>query len=267
MKLALVGHPVAHSLSPGIHQAALAECGIAGSYEAIEVEAEQLVITLERLFHEEYTGLNVTAPYKRAVLASCKSSSQLVQRLQSANTLIANTDGWQAETTDGVGIAIALHSFVHSSGQTAFVLGAGGFAAVVVAVLHSLNWRVRLCARSVEHADLICRQYADGVIEYVSWEQRQAIAERSNLIVNATSLGSDGVDSPLPFSIGRGVTECYLDAIYAPRETPLLSHYRGLGVQVQNGMTILLGQAASSFRLWTGVELPLAWWLQWEKRL
>src|SRR2546428_11961074 len=139
-RVLLLGDPVAHSLSPAMHNAAFRALGIDAVYEARRVTSAELGATVQELHREPYLGANVTIPHKEAVLGLVDEYSELVARIGAANTLVRQGGRVPAENTDGPGFRIALaESGVDPRGRRALILGAGGAARAVASVLTELH--------------------------------------------------------------------------------------------------------------------------------
>jgi shikimate dehydrogenase len=255
-KLAVIGHPISHSLSPVMQNAALAAAGLGGEwlYEAIDIAPEQLPQRLAELAGSgEYGGLNVTVPHKEAALAQATSASQAAREIGAANTLSFDGEGnIHADNTDAPGLLAAIGSPVE--GSRALVLGAGGAARAVVWALAGAGAEVCIWARRNEAATALasefsCRAWADG-----------DAASAFDLIVNASAAGlGDGralVHLPLEAGDLREV-QIVVDMVYGERENDLTAAARAAGCRVVDGLEILVRQGALSFAIWTGQEPSL----------
>lgn len=259
MKLGLLGKNIAHSLSKKLHKAALAHHYMHGEYEVFDTERAQLADTLERCFQEGYTGLNVTAPYKEIVLDFCESMKSPVDVIGSANTLLRGETGWIAHSTDQFGVWFCMtHLHLQKPGR-AMILGAGGSARAACYALLQRNWQVTISSRRIEQSLQVAEDFLSlGVIQVVPWDLREHVIDEMDLLVQCTTNGSDGISSPLPLSHRFSATFTYLDVLYSPRETPLAAAIRGQGAIVSNGLPWLFGQAAESFQMWTGKQMPIS---------
>ena len=258
MKLGLLGTNIEHSLSPTIHNSALEAIGINGSFTLLPTETNELEERLVSSFQTGYQGLNVTAPHKARVLSCVHSQSDLVTTINSANTLVRNEQGWHAESTDGEGVRYALTKWSNRLiPGYAVILGSGGFARAVAFELLTTGWNVSIYSRRILTTDWsgLISLFSEN-LSFDGWDDRTHLPETVSLVVNATPLGIDGVSSPLPLEGEYHTGLFYLDAVYSPQRTPLLECLVKNSVSAQNGMRILVGQAARSFQLWTGIEFP-----------
>ncbi|MDK9701204.1 MAG: hypothetical protein OEM52_13775, partial [bacterium] len=233
--------------------------GMQGEYEVFDIERVQLADMLERCFQEGFTGLNVTAPYKEIVLDSCETIKSPVDVIGSANTLLRGETGWIAHCTDHFGVWFCMTRMQLSKSGRAMILGAGGSARAACFALLQQNWQVTISSRRIEQSLQVAEDVLSiGVLQVVPWELREHVIDEMDLLVQCTTIGSDGILSPLPLSHRFLATLSYLDVLYSPRETPLATAIRGQGATVTNGLPWLFGQAAESFQMWTGKQMPVS---------
>ncbi len=266
MKLGLIGTNITNSLSPAIHNAALNALGICGSYAILQTEPPELSSRLTSCFNDGFDGLNITAPFKSDVLPLVESRSPLVDIICSANTLVRGKNGWHAESTDGAGVAFALSKWSSNlpTGH-AVILGNGGFARAVAYELLTRGWKVSIYSRSQKNKDWAAiSSLFETNISFCNWNDRNKVTNNTHLIVNASPIGSDTISTPLLLNLCFTSHVLYLDCLYNPRITPLMSTFSKNGSRTQNGINILLGQAAASFLMWTGIEFPDSIFQHWE---
>ena len=260
----LLGNPVRHSLSPAMHNAALAELGLNWRYLALPCEQDRLQDVLDGLHAVGCRGLNVTIPHKQAVAGLCRKLSPLAHRLGAVNTLIPE-DGssWTGDNTDVKGFLAPLEDHIDWTGRRAVVVGCGGSARAVVAGLQSLGLAaISVIGRqaatlqpfvrdlSLDEAPLDPLLDADPTIADV--------IAASDLIINTTPVGmaqhgEDG-DMPLGESLWNRIrTEATLyDLIYIPRPTAWLQWGRSRQLHCIDGLDMLVQQGAASLRIWSG---------------
>jgi len=253
----VIGHPIDHSLSPVLHQAALEARGLDASFEAIDVAPESLQAFLGAAGPAGMRGLNVTAPHKQSVAQGCSRGSEEVASIGAANTLVWRDDAWVAHNTDARGFAMALQ---RSLGRTlpkvaaeVVVLGAGGAARAVVVSLLALGTRtIRVASRD--------RQRAQWAVDLgARWEAFPGVDPvPAGIVVNATPLGLRDGD-PWPADPAR-VARCAfaMDLVYGREETAWVRAIRAAGGTAVDGRAMLIAQAALSFTLWFGSEAPLS---------
>ena len=261
IRLAVLGDPVRHSLSPAMHMAALRECGLDGTYEKLHVRADDLAATVARLGGDDFTGFNVTVPHKERVVRMLSQTDGAAERIGAVNTVVVRTDGLHGYNTDATGFARLLPD-IQARGCAALVVGAGGAARACVDTLVGRGWSVTVAARRFEQA-----HHAFGsrvAVVNLTWESEfQSVLNASKLLVNASSAGmNQAQDSPLPKGITVPSDLCVIDLVYAPLETMLLRQARDAGCLTIDGLALLASQAADSFALWTGRRLPDAFFRQ-----
>ena len=257
----LLGHPLGHTLSPRIHEAALAALGLPGRYVALPVPPERLEGAIAGVRAFRFPGLNVTIPHKVAVVPLLDGLTDRARATGAVNTLFWEGDRLLGDNTDLEGFRASLPVGA-AAGKEALVLGAGGAARAValalreegVAAVH-VHARRREAARTLR-ADLLGDLPGEDVDDDVALAE---VAARCGLVVNATPLGTHGEGCPLPAAaIAALPAEAFVaDLVYRPAETPLLRQARARGLAGDNGLEMLVRQAAAAFTRWTGHEAPL----------
>ncbi|MDH3469791.1 MAG: hypothetical protein OEM94_00585 [Acidimicrobiia bacterium] len=246
MKLALLGDPVDHSRSPAMHQAAMTELGIEGTYEARAVDRQGLEKAFEDLRSGALDGANVTMPHKMAAARLCDELAEESALTGVANTLIGGVRVVGA-LTDVHGIVAAGAAAGVDTDQPVLILGSGGAAAA--ALLAMRGRPVRVAARHPQHGgELLERLDAPG--EIAPW----GIPWLGAVVVNATPLGMNGESLP------DGVVEAasgFIDLTYGASPTPAVELARSLDIPTADGLSVLAHQGAKSLELWTGLEAPI----------
>jgi len=273
----VLGDPVRHSLSPAMHNAALAELGLDWVYLALPTPAEQLETVVRGLEALDCRGLSVTLPHKQTVAGLCRSLSPLAERVGAVNTLVRHPEGgWLGDNTDVTGFLAPLQASGTSwQGQRAVVLGCGGSARAVVAALVELGCgAIDVAGRSAARLETLlapCRHWAPQV-RGVAWDPqtatlRHALAQ-TDLVVNTTPVGMASATNPeaarhsplTPTELEalRPGSTVY-DLIYTPRPTTLLQAASARGCRSIDGLEMLVQQGAAALRLWSGVDaVPVA---------
>ena len=261
---AVVANPIKHSISPFIHNRAFEATHTNGVYLAWEIEGTDLAETVANIRRYQMFGINLSMPYKEQVIPYLDQLSEEARLIGAVNTVV-NRDGTLiGYNTDGKGFFKSLPSF-KISGKRMVLLGAGGAAKAILAqaILDGVS-QVSVFVRSgsIEKT----RPYLEKLqnetgfkadlfaLEDVS--ELQARITDSDLLVNATSVGMDGVSLPIPASVLLLEKLLVADVIYQPFETPFLKWARNQGNHAVNGLGMLLYQAAEAFQLWTGKEMP-----------
>jgi len=250
-RLVLLGHPVAHSLSPRFQNAALRAADIPLVYEAIDVPPQALRRTLAELAELDAIG-NVTIPHKEDVAACCARLSPLAQRCGAVNTFWHEDGQLVGDNTDVGGVdAIATRLLGDArTGATVALLGAGGSAAAVVAAVE--RWgdaRVRLYNRNVDRARLLAARFG-AVVEVVD-SAAQAL-DGAALVVNATPVGLKDDALPVPVAALPPAAAVF-DLVYRANETAWVRAAREAGHRAADGEGMLVEQGALSFERWFGV--------------
>lgn len=252
-KFAVIGDPVAHSLSPRIHAAFGAQTGIALDYQAIQVGSEVLAESLLRFHDEGFDGLNVTVPHKGAVLAGCESLSAAAEQAQAVNTLIRTATGWHGDNTDGLGLIADLQQQgVTLTGQRIAVLGAGGAAAgILPALLANKPAEVVISSRNPWKPEALAERLG-GLGPLRPCTHLALKGDRFDLLINATSIGHQGkfLRIPFPLMAEAGVT---YDLSYGQAHAPFQQWALSQGAaRILDGFGMLVSQAAISFERWLG---------------
>jgi len=261
----LLGYPVAHSISPQIHNRAFGALGLPYVYIPLNVEP--------RVFHSAiYTlrsgmiGANVTIPHKERAFRICDEISELSAATGTVNTLYMKDGRLCGTTTDPIGFYRALESVGHifDGGDDVVVLGSGGTARTLCSAL-LLDKKCRslvIAARSVDKAEALASSINKlGTVSVrcvkIGDPRSAEVFDKCSLLVNCTSVGMrpNVDDTPLDKVFFRaGMT--VFDVIYNPGETRFLREAAQAGCRVKNGLLMLLYQGLESFRYWTGVEAP-----------
>lgn len=258
-RAAVLGRPVAHSLSPVLHNAAYAALGLSGwTYVALECDADSLA-GLVRAADASWRGFSCTMPVKEAALAVADRRSLAAEVVGAANTLVRDVEsgGWFADNTDITGIVAAVQERV-AAPRRMLVLGAGGTARAALAAadrwgLCEVAIAVREPARAAPALAAAERLGLVAVVHTLGSEPARAAAAAADLIVSTLPPGA--ADSYVDMVIGPG--QAVLDVVYVPWPTALAQRAQGGGATVITGAAMLLHQAADQVRLMTGLEPPI----------
>ena len=253
---AVIGHPIRHSLSPVLHNAAFSSLGLDWAFLAFDVaegEGEAAVAAMRTL---GISGLSVTMPHKEAAARAADRLSLTAERLGAVNSLMLAGGEVLGANTDGAGFldALRLDEGFDPAGCRCMVLGAGGAArAVVLALADAGAADIAVWGRTPGRATAAAELAGD--VGRVA--EAPDIPAGCDLLVNATPVGmGESADLPVdPDLLRPGMM--VVDLIYHPPVTPLLAAARERGASAVNGLGMLIHQAAHQFRLWTGDEPPL----------
>ena len=261
---AVVANPIKHSISPFIHNQAFEATHTNGVYVAWEVEATDLAETVANIRRYQMFGINLSMPYKEQVISYLDQLSEEARLIGAVNTVVNREGTLIGYNTDGKGFFKSLPSF-KISGKRMVLLGAGGAAKAILAqaILDGVS-QVSVSVRSTSIEKT--RPYLEKLqnetgfkVDLLALEDVSELQARiidSDFLVNATSVGMDGVSLPIPSSVVLPEKLLVADVIYQPFETPFLKWARNQGNHAVNGLGMLLYQAAEAFQLWTGKEMP-----------
>ncbi|PZS33124.1 MAG: shikimate dehydrogenase [Pseudonocardiales bacterium] len=249
-RAAVLGSPVAHSLSPALHRAAYAALGLSGwAYDAVECAEEGLAPFLDGL-GPEWAGLSLTMPLKRVAIGLMATVSALARDVGAANTVLLSPDGRHADNTDVGGLVDALSG---ADASAAVVLGAGGTAAAALAALRDLGASgATVVVRDRGRArDLLAA--ADRLGMSVRLRRWPTVPEPASLVISTVPRGAADALGDHPWR--RQTTVC--DVLYDPWPTRLAAAAAAAGCRVVGGRELLLHQAARQVRLMTGRAAPV----------
>ncbi|MEN4041308.1 MAG: shikimate dehydrogenase [Anaerolineaceae bacterium] len=262
--LGLAGYPLGHSISPALHQAALAAAGLAGDYRLFEApplpEGEAALARLmQALRRAELHGLNVTIPHKQNMLHWIDEVSPAARSIGAVNVVYCQDGLLVGDNTDAAGFDADLQRFLRQAGRPlvgqALVLGAGGSARAVVHALLAGGWSIHVAARRAAQAQALADAFAASRVQPLLLEPG---ALRSvpppDLIVNSTPLGMhpQAAASPWPEELPLHRGAAVYDLVYNPSQTCLVRAARLAGSPACSGLGMLVEQAALSFERWTG---------------
>ena len=259
--MVLFAHPAGHSVSPAMHNAALAALAIDARYEALDVPPERLGEAVADLRRPEVAGANVTIPHKRAVMPWLDVLSADARAVGAVNTITVDGGRLVGDNTDGAGFLRGLAELgVAPRGASCVVLGAGGAARAVAHALLRSGARVALHNRGRRRAEALARALAGaGTVTVLAAGELAGAVAAADLLVQATPVGMEGT-APGASPLAPGVLPragAVIDLVYRPPETPLLAAARAAGLRTQSGLPMLLHQGALAFERWFGVAPPL----------
>jgi len=263
--LGVFGHPVSHSLSPAMHNAAIEHLNIDYVYVPFHVLPEALEQAVGGVRALQIAGVNVTIPHKERVVDLLDEVSDQARQIGSVNTVINRDGRLIGDTTDGPGfVRSAEAAWGGIAGVRALILGAGGSARAVSFALAAIGCPVvianRTPHRAVELAEALRSVFGTDAARAVGLEREQLARElrSADLLVNTTSVGmSPDVDGiPLPPDLLRPGLMVY-DLVYNPLRTRLVEEAESRGARAVSGLGMLVYQGALSFEMWTGIEAPV----------
>ncbi|WAA11528.1 shikimate dehydrogenase [Fervidibacillus halotolerans] len=254
----VIGDPIDHSLSPVIHHQFLFEANIEGEYRKILIPRSDLEKGIQMLRREGIKGFNVTIPHKEAIIPLLDEVDETAIQIGAVNTVVYKNGKFIGYNTDGYGFIRALKTVVKNlTGMKIAVIGAGGAARAVYFSLYKENVeRIDVANRTIENARRLIGKYSpENFSEALSLEQLYDRMGNYDLIIQTTPVGMYPNVHELPISLNclkKGTI--VFDLIYRPLETEFLALAKKKGAIVENGINMLLYQAARSFWLWTGID-------------
>jgi len=254
----VIGHPIAHSRSPILHQYWLRRFGLPGYYIPMDVRTEDLESVLRSLPKAGFVGVNITVPHKEKVMEIADLVTDRAILIGAANTLIFRADGKiHADNTDGYGFLENLRSgaptWKPDAGPVA-MLGAGGAARAVVASLLDAGVKeIMVANRTRLRAERLQDEFGRR-LRVIDWVQAGNMIEQAALVVNTTSLGMTGKPALRVPLDGLHAGQVVTDLVYAPLRTDLLAAAEAAGCQTVDGLGMLLHQAVPAFERWFGIR-------------
>ncbi len=260
--LGLIGSPIAHSAAPAMHEAAARAAGLEAHYHLIEVAGAgrtDLAVMLEGVCRLGFSGVNVTFPYKEAVVGLLNGLSPEAEAMGAVNTVVVNDGELIGHNTDASGFASAYRALgLANDGRPAAIIGAGGVGRAIAFALASCGvTRLRLFDLERQKASALARLLERRADVEIAGSVAAAV-EGAAGIVNATPLGMlPNRDTPVPPALIQS-SHWVADAVYHPLWTPLLLAAKKNGATVMTGRELAIHQAVDAFRLFTGVEASMS---------
>ena len=263
LTLAILGHPVHHSLSPVIHNAAFAAAGLDYCYVALEVRPEDIEVAVRGLRATHFAGFTLTSPHKQTVIPFLDEITEEAQAIGAVNTVVDRQGRWVGTNTDATGFRRLLElNSLYRNGMKAVMLGSGGAARAALYVLGQVSREVIVLNRTPQRAEELLRsmQAFQGAGNWqalpLNTDELNEHLEEADLLVNTTTVGMHPNDQECPLPEGiRIPTRCgVVDMIYMPPKTRLLEAAEQSGCKAVSGHDMLLYQAVDAFKFWIGTE-------------
>jgi 3-dehydroquinate dehydratase/shikimate dehydrogenase len=255
---AVLGDPIAHSLSPLLHNAALLHAGVDGVYVPIRIPAAEFDATLDELVQFGFRGFSVTIPHKEAALAKFPQCDDLVQPIGAANTIYQTDEGeWRTDNTDLAAamesLAAALAEGESLAGKRVLMLGAGGAARAIGYGVVSQRATLVIANRTIGRAQILAEQLG---CRFIDWEDRDG--EPADVVINCTSVGMSPQVDETPFAADwLQESQIVFDTVYNPEQTRLLKEAREKLCRTVSGIEMFIRQAAAQFQRFTGKPAPM----------
>ncbi|WOD37963.1 shikimate dehydrogenase [Nodosilinea sp. E11] len=265
--LGVIGDPVTHSLSPVMHNAALAELGVDYVYVAFPVVAEGLEAAIAGFAATGVQGFSITIPHKQSIMPLLAEVSAEAQAVGAVNTVWRTAQGWAGTNTDVAGFVAPLKAMSAWTGATALVLGNGGAARAVVAGCGQLGFAaVQVVGRNPQKLTEFEHSWAQSPLHPLltvhSWESLPQLLPTADLIVNTTPIGMHSLAGQTPLTADLlalvPATAVVYDLIYTPRPTQLLALAAQRGLVTLDGLEMLVQQGAVALELWLQQPVPVA---------
>lgn len=239
-RAAVLGSPIAHSLSPALHNAAYLALGLEGKYDAVEVNSGELITFMRQVRETDanWIGFSLTMPLKEEIFQVADRIDPLARQINSANTLIPTADGWFATTTDVAGFIWALAANQINDFKRVQIIGAGATARAAAAAVDAPGRTIQVINRNPERESKLRNCVSMASLSFIDWS---AVELDADLVINTTPAGA--ADN-LP--AGAGIL---FESLYHPWPTALSAKWRG---QVIDGLELLVHQAIDQIHLMTG---------------
>jgi|TARA_B110000259_G_scaffold171948_1_gene203916 shikimate dehydrogenase len=256
-KFGIIGRPLSHSLSPMLHNYWFKKYGISANYSLIEIELNEIEKIIEKIRNNVLHGINVTVPYKQAVIPFLDLMVGDAKKTLSVNTISLNNEGKVVgNNTDIYGFEQGFLNKLRNQNfeqNVVLVLGAGGVtASVIFALLNKKIEKIFVSNRTVKKAYEIKKKFPS--IEILKWENIEAKAKDVDIIINTTSLGlTEGSDFKQEFKTTKP-NLVYYDIIYNPEETMMVKKFKKKNILSYNGLEMFIYQGQKSFFLWNKIN-------------
>lgn len=254
IRAAVLGSPIAHSLSPKLHGHWLQAYNIKGEYTAIETPATALKETLHQLAAEGFAGCNLTLPLKEEALALMDALDDSARAAGAVNTVVIKNGRMTGYNSDGFGFVESLGAQCPAwRGDHVVLLGTGGAARGIASALKSAGAKkFTLVNRTPARAETLAQDLTLPGADVQPWESRSDVLADATLLVNCSSLGMKG-QPPLDLDLTKLPKSATVsDIVYRPLVTPLLETARQRGNKIAEGLPMLLHQGRLGFKLWFG---------------
>ena len=265
--LGVIGYPVKHSMSPIMHNAAIATLGLDYVYLPFPIAPDRLQAAVDGFAAVGLCGFNITIPHKQTIMPVLTTITDVAQAIGAVNTVWWSDDGWYGTNTDAAGFIAPLQPLERDwQQQPAVILGNGGAARAVVAACHQLGCpEIFVVGRDAKKLAAFAQSWQTSPLQpnlsTHTWEALESLLPRAGLIVNATPVGMapDVEASPLAdnqLSLLDSQAVAY-DLIYTPRPTKFLQQAATAGLATFDGLEMLVQQGAAALEIWTQQSPPV----------
>ena len=251
----IIGNPIAHSLSPLLHNYWFKKYNIEAHYSVIETKENDLADIVKKIKDKSLHGINVTLPYKQKIINYIDKIINDAEITGSVNTLLSNNDNLIiGENTDVYGLQAAyLKEIENGTYRKALVIGAGGVSPSVILSLEKSGIKnISIINRTQEKCLFLKKRF--NHLNVLSWKNLQSEVGKHDIIINATSLGLiNGQDFDFDFSKCKN-DAIYIDTVYNPLKTKTFKYLEEKGIKVFNGLDMFIYQGQKSFYLWNKIN-------------
>ncbi|MDA7606282.1 shikimate dehydrogenase [Pelagibacteraceae bacterium] len=259
-KFGIIGKPLSHSLSPELHNYWFKKYKISANYSILELELNEIEGVIEKIRNKELDGINVTVPYKQAVIPFLDLIMDEAKETLSVNTISLNGEGKiVGNNTDVYGLEQSLLNKLSDKNlekNKTLILGAGGVTPSAIYALSQKGFKkIYISNRTIKKAENIKKRFP--FIEVIKWETIEKKAEEMDIIVNTTSLGLKGGDNFTQNFILTKPSLVYYDIIYNPEETIMIKKFKKKKIKTYNGLEMFIYQGQKSFYLWNKIKPEL----------
>lgn len=258
-KYALIGYPLGHTFSPIIHNVAFKHYGIHAEYGILEIKESVFENRINTIKNEAWSGFNVTIPYKQRIIPFLDELDPIAAKIGAVNTIQILANGtWKGYNTDYIGFIKPIQSWLDTIDICLFI-GAGGAAQAVGFSMLEFSFikKIVVIDPIKKNAETLIKKLESHAVkeyEIIDFNLIDHISGRFDLIINMSPVGMGSLKNQSPLSvknISHKRTIVY-DLIYNPARTLFLKEAEELGLQAINGLSMLIGQAEASFKIWTG---------------
>ena len=251
IKAAVLGSPIAHSLSPRLHTAAYEFLKIEGTYTSFDVPAGTLKSFLSDKSNS-WTGFSLTMPLKEEALHCVDAVDPLVQRIQSGNTLVKESNGWQLFSTDVLGFRNAWRMHNANNPTSVVIIGSGATARAALAAFDTSGTKFRVVHRNSEREDSMKNCLVDSSMEFHPWNFHDFILQ-ADLVINTTP--KFALDD-FSINLASKPIGTFFDVIYDPWPTQFAQAWKGQGGRVIGGIELLIAQGVEQIKLFSKLPIP-----------
>ena len=253
----IIGKPLSHSLSPLLHNFWFKKYNVSANYSLLEITPDEIEETIKRIKKKELQGINVTVPYKQAVIPFLDLLVGDAKETLSVNTIMLNEEGKiVGDNTDVYGFEQGFISKLKNQNleqSKVLILGAGGVTSSVIYALSKKRIKqIFVSNRTLKKAEEIKKRFP--FIEIIEWKNIEEKAKKIDILINATSLGlKNGNNFDQEFKTTKS-NLVYYDIIYNPEETEIIKKFKKRNIQTFNGLEMFIYQGQKSFSLWNKIN-------------